>query len=180
MNEPLARPHEALERRTGAFVRAAYLAAVLLLAAGGALGARALLKPATFGDQGPYRSAAAAELREQPSLFAGSESCRECHEEAYRFWSYRGHKTIACETCHGASGEHGRKDIEPRPDLRLGDNEQCMACHRKTKGRPADAVSQIEGLPEHMRFLEGKHFIRVKRARSVSHCVFCHDPHLLQ
>ncbi|MCU0723133.1 MAG: hypothetical protein MUC63_05910 [Planctomycetes bacterium] len=160
--------------------RAAAAAAALLVAAAGALGARSLLKPATWGDAGPYRAAAAEELRARPSLHAGSESCRECHEEAHRFWSYRAHKTIACEACHGPLGEHGRKDIEPRPDLFLGGNEQCMTCHRKIGGRPEAAVSQIESLDAHMKFLEGKHFIRVKRAKSVSQCVFCHDPHLLQ
>jgi hypothetical protein len=155
-------------------------AAALLVAAACAVGARSALRPATWGDAGPYRAAAAEELRARPSLHAGSDSCRECHEEAYRFWSYRGHKSIACEACHGPSGDHGRKDIQPRPELRLGDNGQCLLCHLKIEGRPGGLVSQIGGLQEHLKFIEGKHFIRVKRAKSVSHCVFCHDPHLLQ
>ena len=166
--------------RAGAAGYAGCLTVAVLLVIAGLLGVRTLLVPSSFGATGHYRKAAVKEHQSLPSRHTGSDSCRECHQEEYRFWSYGEHASVACEACHGAANEHIIKNIEPRPELQLGGNEQCMVCHCRVEGRREELIPMIESFEHHLRSVEKKHVIHVDKAKIRKECVYCHDPHLAQ
>lgn len=85
--------------------------------------------------------------------FAGTETCMECHEEAYESYIQNRHAIAAdartpgankgCEACHGPGAEHADSDGE-RPIRTLSAdsdeaadaiNAACLQCH--TRGRQA-------------------------------------------
>lgn len=85
--------------------------------------------------------------------FAGTETCMECHEEAYESYMQNRHAIAAdartpgankgCEACHGPGAEHADSDGErPIRTLKAGSDEAadaisaaCLQCH--TRGRQA-------------------------------------------
>ncbi|MHC5082178.1 MAG: hypothetical protein ACYTHN_24500, partial [Planctomycetota bacterium] len=147
------------------------LALVLLIPAALFLGIRTLMANAFpgRGDPGAFRTP--ADPSGSSSSFKGSESCKECHPKHYRFWAYAKHSGVSCETCHGPSGDHNEKDIDPRPRLFLGDNGDCLRCHGRTAGRSLEVVSQVPGFDEHLAEIEEHHVIQVKRAKKERKCV---------
>ena len=69
------------------------------------------------------------------------------------------HRTVSCETCHGAASEHAREEADDDPVLPTG-RELCLACHRYLASRPT-------GFPQ---IIEERH-------EPAKLCHTCHDPH---
>jgi hypothetical protein len=164
---------ESREREVGRIVPGPVLltaAAVLVMAltAGAVAGALALLASSP-SETGGGRSARARRV--------GSGVCQACHVDHHRFWADGGHAGVACESCHGAGSGHVVPDADPRPSLHLGGNEQCMTCHGLEALRPARESAPVESFDAHVKAIEKKHVIRVKRAKEAKRCVYCHDPH---
>lgn len=103
------------------------------------------------------------------SDLVGSERCATCHEREAQDWRYGGHRTVACERCHGPGADHARAEAAARPAMGLGDVALCVACHRT-----------IGSFEDHLRSLEREHRITLDREKSGTDCVYCHDPHLLE
>jgi hypothetical protein len=119
--------------------------------------ARRLLTPDTFGYYGHYRAAALGELSARTPRFAGAKACNECHDEVVEKVAKDRHKTLACETCHGAGRTHARN-----PDVTFVKlaNDTCLRCHTSEPARPpqqkqVDPVDHYHG----------------------DRCVECHFPH---
>jgi hypothetical protein len=94
--------------------------------------------------------------------FAGSATCAECHEREATVAQANPHAGLACESCHGALGEHVASAPTPgtaRLALAVPTNADCLRCHTAADGRPA-AFRTITPT---------QHFKPV--------CLECHDPH---
>src|SRR5262245_8204075 len=68
--------------------------------------ARAFLKPRSFGEYGWYRADALSEIASRTPKYAGRQACDECHSEVLTKLDKFEHKTIGCESCHGALKSH--------------------------------------------------------------------------
>lgn len=95
--------------------------------------ARIVLTPDSYGEIGPYRSAALNENAQREPLFAGALACEECHSEILELVGKFEHKGISCETCHGPGTAHGQD-----PEIAMGKlaDDGCLRCHAPTAGRP--------------------------------------------
>ena len=123
------------------------------------LGARRVLIPATFGEYGHYRAAAADSIAARPIKYAGRQACEECHTEQAEARLAGNHRGVGCETCHGPSAAHvdSALDVKPTiPDTR----EFCVTCHAYNASRPT-------GFPQ----------IEPGRHNFPKPCKECHDPH---
>jgi predicted CXXCH cytochrome family protein len=108
-----------------------------------------------------------------PNLYAGSETCAACHEEAFKSVSHTKHGKLAdvkswrdkvqsCEACHGPGKAHAEepslaniisfKNKDPKFI-----SETCLACHA--------------GKEEHNQFRRGEHW------RNNVGCTDCHTAH---
>ncbi len=106
---------------------------------------------------GHYRANSVPEIAAQEPVYQTSRYCQSCHAARHAQWSAGNHKTVTCETCHGAAQGHpdnGKLPI-PRDVARL-----CTLCHEAMPGRPA-AQPQIQ----------------VAQHSSGQQCNVCHNPH---
>jgi cytochrome c553 len=124
-----------------------------------ALVARWFVLPESFGQYGHYRPAAVVENASLEPVFLTSARCEKCHDDRYAEWSDSKHKSVACETCHGAGKGHPKGG---KPTLPIVEDtiRHCSLCHEATVGRPA-AQPQIV-LAEHAKGEQ---------------CAGCHNPH---
>jgi hypothetical protein len=101
---------------------------------GSYLAARSFLTPSSFGQYGWYRGNALAEIANaREPLFAGKQSCDECHSDILHKLAADAHKTLSCEACHGVSRAHAdNPDI--LPDKSTG--SYCIRCHEANLARP--------------------------------------------
>lgn len=101
---------------------------------GSYLVARQLLTPASFGDLGWYRAAAITDIRSPEPEYGGKKLCAECHTEQAAKLAERGHKSLSCEGCHGASQNHALN-----PDLKTAilNFSHCVRCHEANPSRPS-------------------------------------------
>jgi hypothetical protein len=124
---------------------------------GVALLVRALLPPAMKDKRAFVASTVEREMA-KPVRYAGSGACADCHEEAtIKRGGY--HRTVACETCHGAAQTHAENpgDVKPTmPRLR----EFCVRCHAYNPSRPT-------GFPQ----------INPAAHNPLKPCIACHNPH---
>ena len=96
--------------------------------------ARYFLTPATFGEYGWYRGAALVELATRDPVYAGKKACEECHGEEFQMLAKHDHKTLACESCHGAGQAHSE---DPRKDnIDRSTYAACLRCHEANPSRP--------------------------------------------
>jgi len=132
---------------------------IALLAAGLALGlaAKAYFTAPSFYRYGHYRADSVAEIAAQAPAYQGAAYCQGCHAERYAQWSANNHKSVACETCHGAAQGHPQNGKLPIPaDTR----KLCTLCHEKMAERPRtqpQIVSAQHGAGQP--------------------CIACHNPH---
>lgn len=109
------------------------LVLLTLAIVGGYLVARTLLTPQSFGQYGWYRGEALGEIASRTPVFAGAKKCAECHTDVAEKLAHSEHKTIACEACHGANGDHAfNHDVAP---LKVP-NSYCLRCHEANPSRP--------------------------------------------
>jgi len=136
---------------------------VLLIFAivGGYRIARHFLTPESFGDYGWYRGAALGEIASRKPVYGGKKACDECHSELLQKVAAAEHKSISCESCHGASQAHAdNPDILP---VKLTDS-LCLRCHEANPSRPAWLQQIVVG--DHYHAKTGG-----------QHCTDCHLPH---
>ena len=98
-------------------------------------GARAVLRPKSFGAYGWYRGDALRELASLPIAYAGKPACIECHTDLVETMKASKHQGIGCEACHGANVAHaGDPAGEPVKTL---PPQFCLRCHEANPARPA-------------------------------------------
>jgi hypothetical protein len=115
--------------------------------------------PESFGDIGHYRADAVEINAAHEIQFAGWQACAECHEDEVATKNSSFHRTVSCETCHGAAAEHAREEADDEPPLPTG-RELCLTCHRYLVSRPT-------GFPQ---IIEERH-------EPAKLCLTCHDAH---
>ncbi len=92
-----------------------------------------------------------------PGTYVAPAACSTCHNDKYSAWSESVHKTVSCESCHGAGQAH----IEKGEKLVVNtSNQLCETCHTAVVGRPAD-------FPQVDPATHGKQ----------ATCTTCHNPH---
>lgn len=97
---------------------------------------RSLLVPADFGVYGHYRAGALDDNRRPAPVFAGAESCAECHDDVVASRLGGGHEDVRCEACHGPLGRHAVDPtalVPERPDA----SPLCLRCHLRAMAKPA-------------------------------------------
>jgi len=132
---------------------------IILLVAGLALGliAKWYFTAESFYRYGHYRADSVPELAAQDPVFQTPRYCESCHSERYAQWSANNHKTVTCETCHGAAKGHPQSGKLPIPaDTR----KLCTLCH--------------EAMPERPRVQPQ---IVVAQHAGTQQCAVCHNPH---
>lgn len=122
-----------------------------------AIVARALAIPDSFYRFGHFRADSVIEIAAKEPVFQGSGYCASCHGERHAEWSGNSHKSVACETCHGAAKGHPANGKLPTPaDTRA----LCSLCHEAIVGR-AQMARQV-----------------VLTSHSADQpCRTCHNPH---
>jgi predicted CXXCH cytochrome family protein len=119
--------------------------------------AKWLFPPESFYQYGHYRAASVPEIAAQEPVYQTPAYCEACHGERHAQWSANNHKSVSCETCHGAAQGHPANGKLPIPaDTR----KLCTLCHERMAERPA-SQPQIE-LTQHS---------------PDQQCIVCHNPH---
>jgi hypothetical protein len=120
------------------------VAGVFVLVISAFLAARHFLVPATFGQYGHYRAAAAAETESLPLHYAGEPACLRCHPEQAKAKAAGGHRGVHCESCHGALGAHAAdpKTVKAQKPPEAQMRAFCGACHAKNISRPVKFPQQ--------------------------------------
>src|SRR3990170_7753571 len=102
---------------------------LLVLIFGGlavALVAIPLLTVDSFYRFGHYRANSVPEIAAKEPVYQTPRYCYGCHTERRAQWSAGSHKSVTCETCHGAAEGHPQdaKMLIPSDTQRL-----CTLCH---------------------------------------------------
>ena len=115
--------------------------------------------PASYFSARPHQAAKVEREMVKPLHYAGTASCRECHQDQVAAQYAGFHRSIGCENCHGPSAQHaaGDKTAAPRQDK---DREFCLTCHAYNASRP-------NGFPQ----------VDPQQHNARKQCVRCHDPH---
>ena len=137
---------------------------IFIAALVGFLLVRSLLVPKSFGKVGHYRADAVGEFSLLPRQYAGEPACKKCHAQQASDKTKSSHRSISCESCHGALSAHAENpksaDARPRRPKETEMRAFCGNCHGKSLSRPAK-FPQID-LEEHNRGMA---------------CNQCHQPH---
>lgn len=135
-------------------VRLVIVFAVLI---GGALIVRAMLPRETTDDALHVKGTVEREMAREPK-YAGAGMCGDCHEQsAVKSAGY--HRTLSCETCHGAARAHALAPADAKPDAPRK-REFCATCHTYHPSRPT-------GFPQ----------INPAVHNPLEACIACHNPH---
>ena len=133
---------------------------IMLIGGGLALGltAKWYFTADSYYEFGSYRADSVAEVAAQAPAIKTARYCESCHAERHAQWSANNHKTVTCETCHGAAEGHPQEQAKlPIPaDAR----KLCTLCHERMAERPP-TQPQID----------------VARHAGAQQCVVCHNPH---
>jgi len=148
------------------------LGAVLVIGFVGFLALKAIATPASWNFEDWYRNDAKKEIASGPLVYGGNESCQTCHADELQELNEFKHKTVSCESCHGALADHvrdGEKTAAAKVDD--GSNWQCLNCHEELISRKL--VNNRTDFPQ---FRVG----RVEEHEEVAKgmlCQACHNPH---
>lgn len=121
--------------------------------------ARSRFVPHTFGEIGHYRAAAVAEVAAIEPVYAGHETCAECHDEIVSLKERGYHRDVSCEVCHGAAKDHA-EDPGARSPPAPRTRDYCPLCHSYMPARPL-------GFPQ----------IVPETHNPPKPCMKCHNPH---
>jgi hypothetical protein len=135
------------------------VAALFVLGVAAFIVLRAAVIPKSFGQYGPYRGAALAEMRARPVVYAGHEVCEGCHPDIQEIKSKGAHAHVNCESCHGPQARHADDPgtIKPAlPDVAT----LCVRCH-------AENIAKPSGFPQ----------VNAKEHSQGQLCSTCHKPH---
>ena len=151
---------------------------------------RTALLPETFGEQGPYRTAAVLAEASQPSVFPADAVCHECHSDVQEERAETLHAAVSCVHCHGYARDHivqARKAAEspehPIPPASAWDGKfptgvdlfttkdrtTCLVCHESVLGMPEDFKKII--VAEHLEEMGAD------EPESRETCFECHGGH---
>jgi cytochrome c553 len=132
---------------------------ITLVVAGVALGlvARWFFIADSFYEYGHYRASSVPEIAAQEPAYKTARYCQSCHGERHAQWSASNHKSVTCETCHGAAQGHPEKGKLPIPADTV---KLCTLCHERTAGRPGTQPQ-----------------IQVAQHAAGQQCKVCHNPH---
>ena len=165
---------------------------LILIVAGGAgfVFVRGQMIPEDFGEHGPFRTAAMAELAARPSQLQEDTTCLECHEDVGEERAEAVHITVRCAHCHGLGVKHIEQarlalesdeitvdpaeewdgDFLTKVDLYITYNRAtCLACHEEVVGMPEDF--QKINVAEHLEEMEAS------EPESPEVCFECHGGH---
>lgn len=129
---------------------------------------KAVATPASWDYEHWYRGDAVKDIAAEPLSYGGNESCVSCHREQHTELLEFNHKTLSCESCHGALADHvkdGKKIAAATVDNES--NWQCLNCHEKLINRPA-------GFPQ---FAADDDNELHKEVANGALCVMCHNAH---
>lgn len=111
----------------------------------------------SFYRYGHYRADSVPEIAAQDPAFQTPRYCQSCHGERHAQWSANNHKTVSCETCHGAARGHPQ---QAKLTIPADTRKLCTLCHEAMPGRPRTqpqvALAQHSGGQQ---------------------CIVCHNPH---
>lgn len=155
-----------MERPKSDFRHTYVLFGLLGLALVAALVVRALLVPATFGRDGPYRGDAPLDLRVLAPRHLGEAACAECHQAQVDLHAKDAHAAVECEVCHGPGHQHAADPEQVKPEIPKG-KQRCLTCHQLLAARPGWFPQII--WREHYRFVGVRDL--------ETDCTACHDPH---
>ncbi len=154
------------------------LVALLLVFLGGV----AILMPASWNFDMSYwhRADALEEMQRLPVIYGGisglsvsgrNQACTACHRKTVSTLKKLKHKTLSCESCHGALFDHvreGRKIAAAKVDK---SRWQCENCHAEQINRPR-SFAQFSKTGE-----IGKEVGKHKSLDDATPCLKCHDAH---
>jgi len=133
------------------------LIVVLAAGLGIALSAKWYFTADSFYEYGHFRADSVPEMAARKVAWQGGGYCQSCHSERHAQWSANNHKSVNCETCHGAAQDHPAKGKLAIPaDTR----SLCSLCHAQMAERPRTQPQIV--LAEH---------------GAGQPCVACHNPH---
>jgi hypothetical protein len=129
--------------------------------------ARCQFVPATFGEEGHYRSSARKAIAAGDIRYAGWQTCMECHEDEGEAKQRSFHRNLSCEVCHGPASDHAQAWMEGEDDAEAlnphipSERDECLYCHRYLPSRPT-------GFPQ---------VLALTHNPLKPMCTECHDPH---
>lgn len=91
--------------------------------------------PKDFWKYGHYRGGSVKENMDRPRNYAGSTTCKDCHEDKVNLWSKNAHKTVMCENCHGALLKHTEDPTSLKPSIPKK-RSHCLLCHSRNISKP--------------------------------------------
>jgi len=119
-------------RDSGHLIRPAI---VLLAGLGLFMVIRGAVVPKGFGQYGPFRPGALAEIRQHPIAYAGQGTCAVCHDDEAKVRASGKHAHVACEICHGPLAKHADDPAANIPKLPVVAT-LCVRCHEKDTAKP--------------------------------------------
>lgn len=96
---------------------------------------RGSLVPRSFGQYGPYRGDALAEIASRPISYAGHQVCETCHSDVAELKVQGKHAHVNCEACHGALAKHADDPASVVP-VKLEPAKLCVKCHAANQAKP--------------------------------------------
>jgi len=120
---------------------------------------RAYAIPAKLKETGYQRTKTIEVELSKKGSYSESEVCTECHEEINDKKRNGFHKSLACESCHGAGAVHAEDPGETSPPAPTG-RVYCALCHAYDPARPT-------GFPQ----------VNTAAHNPMKACISCHDPH---
>jgi len=157
---------------------------------GGAFFVRSQMIPADYGQDGPFRHAALAQIAAHPSVLQSDTTCLKCHTNVEEERSESPHAAVRCLHCHGNGKQHiaeatkaaefpehaipsAKKwdgDFRTHTDLFIThDRATCLSCHTSVVGMPESFLSI--NVAEHLEE-QGAEEINSKNV-----CFECHEGH---
>ena len=150
---------------------------VLVVGVAGFLVFKTLAVPASWDSERWYRTDAEQELKQQPLLFGGNESClnSSCHvapqhgshQMRFEMLGRGAHQGLACEVCHGPLRNHVQDGKAVGHAPMNSNSDLCLSCHQSLVTRPQQFAQFSESLLHHS----------LLNVTELSACRGCHDPH---
>ena len=107
---------------------------------------------------GHFRADSVAEIAAREPAFQTPRYCQSCHAERYAQWSANNHKTVICETCHGAAKGHPQE--KAKLAIPADTRKLCTLCHEAMPGRPRTQPQ-----------------VALDWHSGGQQCIVCHNPH---
>lgn len=121
-----------------------------------------------------YRLDALKEMALKPLAYGGitditvskrNDACKACHQEELKTLRKLKHKTLSCDSCHGALADHARENKKVAAAKIDKSRWQCLNCHAQLISRPKSFPQFSDEVRKHRELKEG------------TVCLKCHDAH---